>query len=1577
MQHDIPPALGEQFWLKVIRAENVVWKPNMRSARLVVQASLGNVSRKTKVLKKSLSPKWDEAVPLLNATAKSTIVLSLIHQSRIKKSRDVSIGTVELAMSDLLGKTGEVPVQLESSDNQQTALLYLQLVVKSATDNVIELIRSAEQNGARITHPSGHAATDAIDSTLAAVQQSGDLYFAVQTLFGKLDSIKPILDDLATIHPFVSAAWTMASALYRVIDKQFKTDQAVVELAEKLSDCLDFALDAEQVRKKLEGVHSTVAKLFDQITECCLFIREYTGKGFVGRALCLEDQQSKIDAFVESLDTLRRYIDQGITLHAAIVTAHMAGRVNRLELKALLEPDSIGPQERRSCQEGTRVSVLRDITDWILTESSQNVLWLHGAAGSGKTTIARSIQDYVLRLERQGAYLRFERGKSSPDSVIRTVAFQLALYDSRIAESIITALENLRLDTKATPIPRQFEDLLIGPLTACSGSISGPVVIILDALDECGDAGTRVPLLRALEKITRLPSTYRFLITGREEADLHTTFGSPAWSTSIHPINVGGCPDETQRDIRKFLDSELRESSGRYKDPQRLAKWEQNIGKLTEMSLGMFIYAATAAKLTRGVDSFAMLQELVSGKARLESLDELYTTVLERCGLDWKTGTRIKRFKDIIGFMLLRKAPLVVSTIDDILGLSEEQSSCAVLEALRPLVSQEPGKPVYFWHTTIFDYFLDPKHKHFPWFIDASPHHYSLTHQCFAMMKKSLRFNIAGLDSSCAPNKAVSGLELKLSTIIPPGLCYASFYWAGHLCDCNAKDPAAGKLLEDVREFLLERLLFWVEVLSLLDFKGRDKIFIAVSQWLQNSSFTSETLVFLKDARKLLNIFDVPIGQSTPHIYVSMLPLMQPEYITAAHYHPQIPASGIAITHHGTRTQSPRLKTLNTEYVDCATFSPVHQTQLACGYYDGGIEVWDIESGEVTSRASTRHNNHVSAMAFTHDGKKLVSGSGDGSIKVWDMNGDSEEILCSNGQRVHCLAISLDNASVAFGSACSGIQVWGLNEKTAVVQPFRTQDTFTSVAFCPGPNNQWLASATVQGSLHTWNFTDGQTKEFNCIDGKSYSKVIFTPDGEQLLCGSDNGQIYIYEAATLSVLQTLSGHTSSIHSLHISPTTGYLLSSSGDQTMRVWDIKRGVVLVEPVMENVTIWDAIWSCDGQHISCIASGQACIYDALALPANSCRELITNPAATNFPLRVATISSSNTLIVAGGYDGSVTMWQMDIDGTWKVLQLDGRHTVLILSVTISPDEAKVVTTSYDTVLLWSINSEPSTKTNPRNIDTHHLGGFAKFSPISPDLAVVTGESVQIYHSGTGNLTATLRPAMERIVSAAYSPDGSKLAVACEDGKIRVLDCMTGLAVQTLRGCLDPMIYQVTLSSDYSRVATGIGNQLRVWDTYMGDVLFDLPNAHCTSHISSVAFSADCTRLLSTSLDTTIKVWDTTNGMNLLKVHRGHMQDVGSAQFSSDGSLIVSSSIDGTVRIWDAAEIMSPVPTLKEDGWLVDEQGRLLLWIPPDLRVSLLRDAAEIDVLRTSFSTRVDISNFKEDGWRSGTWASGVGKV
>ncbi|KAF8187667.1 hypothetical protein K438DRAFT_1010994 [Mycena galopus ATCC 62051] len=290
---------------------------------------------------------------------------------------------------------------------------------------------------------------------------------------------------------------------------------------------------------------------------------------------------------------------------------------------------------RPSCLPGTRIEILDQINGWLSKPSdSGNVLWLCGVAGSGKSTISTSASESFRGLERLGAYLFFDRNdrvRSNPDSVIRTLAYELAQFNAHIASAISTAIHRDPGIVKAT-IQKPFKALLLDPLNLVQSSIQGPITIILDALDECGDPASPAVLLSVLStELLKLPQVFRFLITSREEKDI-TDYFQAHFSCSRKQLDVSMATP----DIALFIDHEF----GLIRKREGLGSaWpgQSNMQQLVDLSGGLFIWASTATKFIAEYDPDAQLQILLSqNTAGSFNLDQLYAIALRNSG-PWDT----------------------------------------------------------------------------------------------------------------------------------------------------------------------------------------------------------------------------------------------------------------------------------------------------------------------------------------------------------------------------------------------------------------------------------------------------------------------------------------------------------------------------------------------------------------------------------------------------------------------------------------------------------------------------------------------------------------------------------------------------------------------------------------------------------------------------------------------------------------------------------------------------------------------------------------------------------------------------
>jgi hypothetical protein len=511
-----------------------------------------------------------------------------------------------------------------------------------------------------------------------------------------------------------------------------------------------------------------------------------------------------------------------------------------MELLNLLNPVQMDASARPQCLLGTRQEVLSFITGWLTTPTAgQNVLWLYGLAGSGKSTISTTVAEYFRDLGRLGAFIFFDRNNpanSDPNAVIRTLAHWLASFDSHIRSVICAAIES---DNKiaSAPLQRQFAKLLLDPLESIATlPTQGPVVIVIDGLDECGDPMSRRSLLRLLSDLSKLPATFRFLITSREEHDINASIAM--WPNVIrHELSI--TEDSNTIDVSMFLCSEM----GTIRDRHGLAHdWpgKAKIHDLVKSSAGLFIWASLAANLiTEAYNPKEQLEVLLQGGSHGTAeavLDTLYATALHTAG-KWDNDGFVTDFQSILGAVLAGQIPLSDSIIDHILNLDKHISSNVMLSRLQCLLIWKPGHPVQVLHASFADYLTNPARSgKEPWFINMHLAHDTLAHGCLQLMKAGLHFNICGLETSHLPNKDVPGLSQCIQKAIPPHLAYACLFWADHFHATHGSDI----LKANLQDFIYNHLLYWIEALSLLDHVSvASPALLKTAQW----SIVSSTLL--------------------------------------------------------------------------------------------------------------------------------------------------------------------------------------------------------------------------------------------------------------------------------------------------------------------------------------------------------------------------------------------------------------------------------------------------------------------------------------------------------------------------------------------------------------------------------------------------------------------------------------------------------------------------------------------------------------------------------------------------------------
>jgi hypothetical protein len=538
----------------------------------------------------------------------------------------------------------------------------------------------------------------------------------------------------------------------------------------------------------------------------------------------------------------------------------------------LLKPAPMDASSRPECLSGTRGDVLKSVTDWVTTPSKdRNVLWLHGLAGSGKSTISTTIAEYFREINRLAAFIFFDRNdpkSSRPSTVIHTLAYKLAHYNPAIQTAISESIERNSGVTEA-PLRVQFAKLLLEPLTTLLRlHEQGPVVIIFDALDECGDHVSRMELLALLaQELAKFPPFFRFVIASRREPDIEGAFSH---CDNIVAKELDITDHSNDEDISSYIRHHM--AHLRKNDMFQLSSvWpgEEKIQALTRSSAGLFIWASTAVKfIAEGHHPNQQLGILLQPHPReVESaLDVLYGTALRGAG-KWDNDEVAADFRAVLGVIIVARMPLSDVIIDKILDLDGHRSSRFILSRLRCLLQWTPGQPVLISHASFADYLADARrcgtHQ---WFIDVFTHHRSLALACFRIMKAGLRFNICELETSHIFNDDVRDLRDRISRHIPASLSYACCYWAGHL-----QETVAGPdLVASLDDFFQFQFLYWLEVSSLT--QGID---IALHALLSAVSWAKVGLYVVDPSMVMQNFSFRATTKSLQHSLWTLTPLSQ------------------------------------------------------------------------------------------------------------------------------------------------------------------------------------------------------------------------------------------------------------------------------------------------------------------------------------------------------------------------------------------------------------------------------------------------------------------------------------------------------------------------------------------------------------------------------------------------------------------------------------------------------------------------------------------------------------------------------
>ncbi|KAG8753309.1 hypothetical protein FRC11_007538, partial [Ceratobasidium sp. 423] len=1191
---------------------------------------------------------------------------------------------------------------------------------------------------------------------------------------------------------------------------------------------------------------------------------------------------------------------------------------------------------------GTTVAVPAEILSWVDMSTPGSKYWVRGVVEQEKTRIAYTLsKELKSRFALAASFFcsRWIPASRDVKRVIPSIACQMA----RFSRAYLSALDHILIRNRnilTLPLKLQFQKLILKPLKEVHEALPASLVVVIDALDECDDKESCLQLLLLLLQ-TELPLKVVVFSQPRPRIQrcLKDLDANVPPQIILHELDNTMSPVDIETYLRITLGS--------------ISPLPLDVSGLVDQAGNLVPYAVTVTRFLHSHRSWSYRQGQLNAirctpphplSSPHAELDALYRIVLrEIFGQSNLSAEEVTVTEQILDMIIHFQGILTIESIAGLLKLDLGKAELA-LRFLRPVIhfSEYDGRVVPFYRS-FPNYLLESR----GWknYRDGNN---LLAQGCFDFISQiDPQFNICRLRSSYWLDSDICGFSGRVTRCVTPTMAYACLHWAQHLNASN--DTTNLELL--LERFLANHLLLWMEILNLTENMGQGPLIVNMAeQWARQHHLPPEVIYLAEAASRFVADFATnPVSQSTPHIYMSLLPSLPLSDPIRRSYGQRIDG-GIQVT--GSTFDRRLVLTRSTAgQVYSAAFSP-NGSKIVLGA-GNDVRIVDAFTGQGLLEPFKGHTWSVLSVAFSPDGTRIASGSRDKTIRVWNSLSGNLIIdpLLGHTGHIRSVVFSPSGKVIVSGSNDANINVWDAHTGQLKLGPLSGHtDYVKSVAIFSDDSR--IVSGSKDSTIRIWDLRTGGLMLGPLIGHTDYvTSVSLSHDDSRIVSGSADRTILVWDSKNgQRLLGPLFGHRDWVLSVTFTPDSAQILSGSSDRTVRIWDAIVGTLAAEPLHRHQShIYSVSCSPDGTHILSGAGDETfCIWEAQY---TDTKPLDPFPGHSQ-AVRSICISSDGAHLVSGSSDQSICVW--DMHGKFLAVRPLVGHSGAVNSLSFLHDTKTFVSGSHDgSIRIWDIET-----------------GLSKASLISPHgpnsqiNTVACAFSRPLIVSGATNgtlcvwsykpdkmLLGPLKLHQDSIQSAAFSPDDSRLVTGSSDRVIYILDAQTGaVLLGPLHGHTSG-IEAVGFSPNSTFIISGSDDTtIRLWDAQTGQFIRRLEGHE--GPVRSIQFSPDSNLIASGSEDHTVCVWNTQNGAMVLKPLVGHTAAVSSVVFFPDGIHLASASSDMAIRVWTLQDPPSASDAnhmrwiMEDEGWIVDyepEQGsglekRQLAWLNPKFRTSLM---------------------------------------
>lgn len=564
------------------------------------------------------------------------------------------------------------------------------------------------------------------------------------------------------------------------------------------------------------------------------------------------------------------------------------------------------------------------------------------------------------------------------------------------------------------------------------------------------------------------------------------------------------------------------------------------------------------------------------------------------------------------------------------------------------------------------------------------------------------------------------------------------------------------------------------------------------------------------------------------------------------------------------------------------------------------------------------HLKNVTSVACSPNNKWIASGSEDCTIRIWDAQAGTEKYLLKNEfkhemdstsifvEEVDLVKFSNDGKYLLSTSHMfdHSIKIWDVTKGT-LYKTLKADASVRDAMF--SPNGDLIISVSWQGKIIVWNAQTGERIKIHRMVAV-IDRAAISPNGVLLAIGGSPNGLQIFDIQSDSIVMTLEGYVKS-NTLTFSADNNYLLSASGDNTVRMWDLR--------TKKQIRIWEGHqWAVSSvcfhpdkkRFVSASNDGDVRLWDIENTTYHSvCSFNKHTNAVTD-----ATYSPDGKTIASASWDKSIIIWDAR---TGQIINRLVGHRKEVEKVVFSPNGKMIASCSDDnTIRLWDVTSGRLIKDLG-----YHNNARAAFSPDGHYFASTSGETIIVRSTKNWQILNQAKLGRTYFTSISISPNSKFLVSSSYTYEANLIN-KRSIILWDIKTCkkikeidVNDEIREVTYSPDGKIIASTLGYDFALWNAKTGDLIHKFEGHR--KNVTSICFSTDGKWMVSASEDNQIKVWNISMGA-LLTTLNEHTSFVESLDFSPSGNEFISASLDGTVKIWT-------FPKLQE---LIDDNQRKL---------------------------------------------------